>query len=85
MNDEHDTIPMLLEAHIDGEWSPIRVAREFPNARAALASLPMFARQQKVSHVNTRVKALRTIEQIDAAVTAVAAHNTRTVGGDDVY
>jgi len=68
---------MLLEVRRDGEWLPIRIAREFPNAHAALNSLLMFARQQKVALEDVRVRALRTKERLIAAEHAVEAHNTR--------
>jgi len=74
-------IPVLLEARVEGKWRSIRIAREFPNVRAAMASMPMFARQQKVHHADARMRVLRTVEQIRAALTAVAAYNTR---GTDV-
>lgn len=69
---------MLLEARHSGEWHPVRIAREFPSSHAALDSLPMFARQQKVVLEDVRVRALRTEEQLTAAEYAVRAYNTRT-------
>jgi len=69
--------PILLEARHGAEWHPVRIAREFPNAHAALNSLSMFARQQKVALEDVRVRALRTEERLIAAEHAVEAHNTR--------
>lgn len=71
-----NNIPMLLEARQDGEWSPIRIACEFPSVHAALDSLPMFARQQKADFDDVRAKPLRTAERVIAAKRAVHAYNT---------
>lgn len=85
-----DGAPMLLEVRRDGEWTPIRVARNFPGVHAALDSLPMFARQQKVYGADddfpladVRVKELRTDERVTAAERAVRAYNTRTEGYEE--
>lgn len=72
-----NSMPILLEARHSGEWHPVRIAREFPNAHAALNSLSMFARQQKVAAEDVRVRALRTEERLTAAEHAVEAYNTR--------
>ena len=82
MSDSQKGTPTLLEVRRDGEWLPIRIAREFPSTRAALASLTMFAKQQKVSLADVRAKPLRTEEKVSAAEYAVHAYNTR-IGGQE--
>lgn len=52
--------PVLLEVKHGDTWEPVRIAREFPSVRAALDSLPMFARQQHVEMDVVRLFALRT-------------------------
>jgi hypothetical protein len=52
--------PVLLEVKQGDCWEPVRIAREFPNVRAALDALPMFARQQCTDLDNVRLFALRT-------------------------
>ncbi len=69
--------PMLLEVQRNGEWHSVRIACEFTGIQAAIYSLAIFARQQKVDFADVRVKALRTVEQITAAENAVIAYNTQ--------
>lgn len=65
----------LLEARFGERWCPIRIANEFPSVRAALDSLPMFARQQKVGVDDVRMKALRTESQLLDAENAIIAYH----------
>lgn len=65
----------LLEARFGERWCPIRIAREFPSIRAALDSLPMFARQQRVCVDDVRVQVLRTESQLLAAEDAIIAYH----------
>ena len=67
------TLSVLLEAKPDDCWCPIRVIR-VSNVRAILDSLPVFARQQKVSCDRVRVTALRSEDKLLAAENAVIAH-----------
>jgi hypothetical protein len=71
------TVKVLLEACLEGCWCAIRIVHEYPNIRAALNSLPMFARQQKVHLDDVRLKALRTEAQLLAAENAVIAYFER--------
>ena len=69
--------PMLLQVRRGGEWHSIRVAREFTGIHAAIYSLEIFARQQKVDLADARVRALRSVEQVLAAECAVEEYNAR--------
>lgn len=69
--------PMLLQVRRDEEWHSVRVACEFTGIHAAIYSLKIFARQQKVDLADARVRALRSVEQVLAAERAVEAYNTR--------
>ena len=66
---------VLLEARIGEQWCPIRIAHEFPSTRAALDSLPMFARQQSAGLDDVRMKVLRTEEKLRAAEEALIAYH----------
>lgn len=93
MNEYHDpsefqsssssvrTLPVLLEAKLDDCWCPIRITK-VPNVRAALNSLPMFARQQNVSCDRVRARALRSEDELLVAENAVIAHRHRSL--DDI-
>lgn len=63
--------PVLLEVKRGDSWEPVRIARKFPNARAAIDSLPMFARQQHVELDSVRAVALRTEERLQSAENAI--------------
>lgn len=66
---------VLLEVCIEEQWSPVRIAHEYPNVRAALDSLPMFARQQSASVDDVRMRVLRTESQLlDAENAIIASH-----------
>lgn len=66
---------VLLEARIGERWCPIRIAHEYPSVRAALDSLPMFARQQSTCVDDVRMKVLRTEPQLLAAENAIIAYH----------
>ena len=68
---------MLLEVQRDGEWHSVRIACEFTGIQAAIYSLEIFARQQKVEHADVRVRALRSVEQVLGAERAVEEYNAR--------
>lgn len=65
----------LLEARFGEQWRPIRIAHEFPSVRAALDSLSMFARQQRVCVDDVRMKVLRTEDTLLAAENAIIAYH----------
>ena len=66
---------VLLEVRIGERWCPIRIAHEFPSARAALDSLPIFARQQSTGVDDVRMRVLRTDRQWIAAENAIIAYH----------
>lgn len=66
---------VLLEVRIGERWCPVRIVYDYPNIRAALDSLPMFARQQKVDVDDVRLKALRTESQLLDAENAIITYH----------
>lgn len=66
-----DTPRALLEVWRDGKWTPTRIACRYPNMRAAIAALPVFARQQKVAVEDVRVKRLLTHSDLRLAKDAI--------------
>ena len=68
------SLKVLLEVHIGERWCPVRIAHNYPNVRAALDSLPVFARQQKVGVDDVRMKTLRTESQLLYAENAIIAY-----------
>lgn len=65
-------VPVLLEARFHGDWCAIRIVRQ-TTVRRALDSLPMFAKQQKVSLDDVRARALRSNGELLAAENAIIA------------
>jgi len=65
-------VPVLLEARFHGDWCAIRIVRQ-TTVRRALDSLPMFAKQQKVSLDDVRAWALRSNGELLAAENAIIA------------
>lgn len=69
--DRLDKPQVLLEVQQDGKWIPIRIADGYPDMRAAINALPMFARQQKVTVDDVRAKRLKTHSDVQLAKEAI--------------
>lgn len=68
-------VMVLFEVSIGDRWCPVRIARQFPSIHAALDSLPVFAKQQRVELDRVRARALRTPSALCAAENAVIEYH----------
>lgn len=68
---DFDKPRVLLEVRRGDSWVPIRVACGYPDMRAAINALPVFARQQKVSADDVRAKRLKTHSELQLAKDAI--------------
>ena len=74
---DFDNPRVLLEVRRDDSWVPVRIACGYPDMRAAINALPIFARQQKVTAEDVRVKRLLTHSDLRVAKDAILRSGQR--------